>query len=242
MARDGRRHIVTLGGGFRQNDAGGWRTSPLVDYVLDLAGANPRVCVLNTAVGDDPIGYVRMMGALAAADAHVSHLALFPMPTVADPRELLLAQDAVIVGGGSVANLCAVWRVHGLDAVFREAWERGVVLSGASAGAICWFVGGTTDSFGRDLRLFTDGLALLPYSYCPHYDTEEQRRPTYRRLVADGSLPAGWATDDGVALHFVDDELADVVSERKEAYAWHVEGGRGSAAAESQVQPRTLVV
>ena len=113
------------------------------------------------------------------------------MPTVPDVRAHLLAQDVVWVGGGSVANLLAVWRVHGLDEIFREVWEAGVVLGGVSAGSLCWHVGGTTDSFGPDLRPVTDGLALIPTSNGVHYDSEEQRRPLYHRLVADGTLPGG---------------------------------------------------
>jgi len=240
LSRDGRRHIVTLGGGFLPTEAGAWRAGPLIEYVLGLARPDPQVCVMNTAVGDEATAYVRMVGALLDAGVRVRHLALFPMPTAADPRGLLLEQDAVIVGGGSVANLCAVWRVHGLDDVFREAWNRGVVLSGASAGAICWFAGGPTDSFGRELRVFSDGLALLPHSYCPHYDSEERRRPAYQRAVGDGSLPDGWATDDGVALHFVDDTLADVVSDREGVRAWRVERSAGGHVVETALEPRLL--
>jgi len=109
--------------------------------------------------------------------ARLSHLALFPMPNVADPEDLLLSQDVIFVGGGSVANMVAVWRVHGLDQILRKAWQAGIVLTGSSAGGICWFESGTTDSFGRELRAFTDGLGLLAGSYCPHYDSEPGRRP-----------------------------------------------------------------
>jgi peptidase E len=142
----------------------------------------------------------------------VGHLALFPMPSVADPEDFLLSQDLIFVGGGSVANMLAVWRVHQLDRILRAAWQAGVVLSGVSAGAICWFEGGTTDSFGPDLRPFTDGLGFLAGSYCPHYDSEPGRRPLFTSLVADGVLPAGIACDDGAGAHFVDDELDAVVT------------------------------
>jgi peptidase E len=142
----------------------------------------------------------------------VDHLALFPMPSVADPGDFLLSRDLIFVGGGSVANMLAVWRVHQLDRIMRAAWEAGVVLAGVSAGAICWFEGGTTDSFGPDLRPFTDGLGLLAGSYCPHYDSEPGRRPLFTSLVAAGRLPAGIACDDGAGAHFIDDELHAVVS------------------------------
>ena len=151
------------------------------------------------------------------------------MPTVPDMRAHLLAQDVVWVGGGSVANLLAVWRVHGLDEVFREVWEAGVVLGGVSAGSLCWHVGGTTDSFGPDLRPVTNGLGLIPTSNGVHYDSEEQRRPLYQQLVADGTLPAGHATDDGVGLVYRGTELVEAVSDRDGAAAYRVERGPDGA-------------
>ncbi len=122
------------------------------------------------------------------------------MPNVDDPAAFLLTHDVAWVSGGSVANLLALWRLHGLDQAFRRAWAAGVVLAGVSAGSICWHAGGTTDSFGPRLRPVTNGLGFLPGSNGVHYDAEPQRRPLYQRLVADGTLPAGYATDDGVGL------------------------------------------
>lgn len=232
------RQIVTLGGGLIPDGRGGYRPGPLLDFLFGLAPPSPRVCVLNTAVGDDWRYYTAIYAALNAAGARVSHLALFPMPS-REPGPAIEEADVVLVGGGSVANLAAVWRVHGLDAVFAAAWERGTILSGSSAGAICWHVGGTTDSFGPELRCFTDGLGLLPHSHCPHYDSEPRRRPAYQRLVGDGSLPPGWATDDGVALRFVGTELVDVVSERPDARAFRVEAVAG-APVETEIVPRQL--
>jgi peptidase E len=161
----------------------------------------------------------------------VRHLALFPMPNVADPEDLLLSQDVIFVGGGSVANMVAVWRVHQLDEILRRAWTAGIVLTGVSAGAICWFEGGTTDSFGPDLRPFTAALRFLAGSYCPHYDSEPQRRPVYQGLVAAGALSAGIACDDGTAAHFADDDLAEIVADRPGALGYRVwADGTGSAA------------
>ena len=111
------------------------------------------------------------------------------MPSTADPAALLLGQDVVWVGGGSVANLLVVWRLHGLDRALREAWQAGVVLAGVSAGSVCWHVGGTTDSFGPDLRPVTDGLGFVPYSAGVHYDSEPQRRPLFQQLIGSGVLP-----------------------------------------------------
>ena len=200
-----------------------------VKYAMELTGRpRPNMCVLNTAVGDDPSAYLRFYDRLSQTPARVRHLALFPMPNVADPEDLLLSQDAIFVGGGSVANMLAVWRVHGLDEILRKAWQAGIVLAGSSAGGICWFEGGTTDSFGTKLRPFTDGLALLPGSFCPHYNSEAERRPLYQRLVADGSLPSGIACDDGAAAHFTDETPAEMVSDRPEAGAYQVTRGGAS--------------
>jgi peptidase E len=232
------RQIVTVGGGMVADGRGGYRAGPLIDFLLALAPSEPRVCLINTATGDDDRYYRAMYAGLAETGARVSHLALFPMPS-REPDAALADADVVLVGGGSVANLAAVWRVHGLDGLLAAAWERGTILSGVSAGALCWHVGGTTDSFGPELRCFTGGLALLPFSHCPHYDSEPRRRPAYQRLVADGSLPAGWAADDGVAMHFVGTELVGVVADRPDVFAYRVEAIDG-AAVETPIVPRLL--
>ncbi|MCK9904644.1 peptidase E [Parafrankia colletiae] len=236
--------ILAASGGFQPDGRWGARVGPLLDHAIAVAATSgrPRLCLLQTALGDDQSAYARAYAALNRdrPEVVVSHLALFPMPSVADVRRHLLAQDVVWVGGGSVANLLAVWRVHGLGEILRAAWEAGVVLGGVSAGSLCWHVGGTTDSFGPDLRPVTNGLALLPYSNTPHYDSEAARRPLYQRLVADGTLPAGWATDDGVGLHFRGTELVEAVADRPDAYAWRVEPGPDGTAVETRVTPRVL--
>jgi peptidase E len=151
-------------------------------------------------------------------------LTLFPQPSVADARAHLLDQHLVLVEGGSVVNLVAVWRAHGLDDVFRECWEAGVVLAGPSAGSLCWHLGGPTDSFRDALDPFTDGLGFLPWSNGVHDDFVDQpRRATYRRMVAEGVLPAGYATEDGVGLHYVGTELREAVTIRPRSTAWWVE-------------------
>jgi peptidase E len=238
MAGDGRRHVLAIGGGMLMPSD----SVPLhFSYALSLSGrARPRICVLNTAVGDDPHFTLRMYDRLASSGADVSHLALFPMPNVADPEDLLLSQDVIFVGGGSVANMLAVWRVHGLDEIFRKAWHAGVVLAGSSAGGICWFEGGTTDSFGRDLRPFQAGLGLLPGSYCPHYNSEGQRRPLFHRLVSEGSLKDGIACDDGVGAHYIDDDLAEVVSDRPEGGAYRVVRDPSGGTTETELPARYL--
>ena len=197
---------------------------------LARAGASPRLCIIGTALGDNPAYLTSFYAAFGRLGMNVTHLALFPMPNVADPEDLLMSQDVIFVGGGSVANMVAVWRVHRIDEILRKAWQAGIVLAGSSAGGICWFEGGTTDSFGIKLRAFTDGLAMLPGSFCPHYHSEAERRPLYQRLVADGALPGGIACDDGTAAHFTDETLAEQVSDRPEANAYLVtENGAGGA-------------
>ena len=219
-----------------------WRPGPVFDLAVDLAGApdRPKLCYVGTATGDDPVRVGAVYGAFAGGTVQVSHLSLFPMPNVPDLRAHLLAQDIIWVGGGSVANLLAVWRVHGLDEVLAECWRAGVVLGGVSAGSLCWHVGGTTDSYGPDLRPVTNGLALIPTSNSVHYDSEEQRRPLYHRLVADGTLPGGHATDDGVGLVYRDTDLVEAVSDRPDTAAYRVERGPDGSAVETRVEPRRL--
>jgi peptidase E len=221
------RHVLaTSSGGFVPGSRQSGVPGPLARYAVELSGAeDPRVCGLFTAVGDSPSYVAWWYSAIAAAGWRPSHLALFPMPNVEDLREHLLAQDVVWVGGGSVANLLALWRLHGVDAALREAWEAGVVLMGGSAGSLCWFEGGTTDSFGPELRPVTNGLGFLPGSTCPHYDSEERRRPLYQSLVRDGVVPPGTATDDGVGLHYTGTGLTAVLADRDGAAAYRVEVG-----------------
>jgi dipeptidase E len=191
-----------------------------------------------TAGGDRPDGVVLFYERFTAERCRPSHLGLFGSPR-ADVAEHLLGQDLILVGGGNTANMLAVWRVHGVDAMLRRAWEQGVVLAGWSAGAICWFEGGVTDSFGPELRQLEGALGLLAGSFCPHYDGEAERRPTFRRLVADG-FPAGYAADDAVGLRFRGVELVEVVTEREGAGAYRVERERGAGVHETALPTRLL--
>lgn len=214
------RRILASSGGFLPGDRA-WtlRPGPIVRRMLELAGKErPRVCLVMTASGDDPRYLAGTYEALGGLGCDVVHLALFPQPT-ADVEERIVGSDVVWVGGGSVANLLALWRLHGVDAAMRAAWERGTILGGVSAGAICWHVGGTTDSFGPDLRPVTDGLGLLPYGCGVHYDSEEQRRPLLHGLVGDGTLPVSFATDDGVGILFEGTEAVEVIADRPDAPA-----------------------
>jgi peptidase E len=215
---------------------------PVYRYAAELAraGRHPRMCIIPTAMGDDPAVVSLFYSGFSQLDMLVSHLALFPMPTVADMREHLLRQDVIWVGGGSTANLLAVWRVHGLDAILRECWEAGVVLMGVSAGSLCWHLGGTTDSFGPTLQAVTNALGFLPYSNSPHYDSEPQRRPLTQQLIADGVLPDGYATDDGTGLVFFGQELHEAVTEEPGKSAYSVSRGPDGTAVETTVPTREL--
>jgi peptidase E len=173
----------------------------------------PRVCLLHTASGDDPAGYLRAYAALADLSCDVTHLQLFVQPN-APVREHLLSADVVWVGGGSVANLLAVWQLHGVDDALREAYAEGVVLGGVSAGSICWHRGGPTDSYGPELRAVTNGLGLLPWGNGVHYDSEPRRRPAVHGLVRDGVYDLVYATDDRVGILYEDEVPVEVVTDR----------------------------
>ncbi len=209
------RRIMATSGGFLPAGAR-WNARVPGRTVLEalrLTGKDrPRVLLLETASGDNDTYLALRYQALSRVSCDVDHLALFTMPN--QPVEEALGRaDLVWVGGGSVANLLACWRLHGVDVAMRDAWERGVVLGGVSAGSICWHRGGTTDSYGPDLRAVTDGLGLLPYGNGVHYDSEEQRRPLVHRLVADGTLPMTYCTDDRVGLLYEGAEPVAVIAD-----------------------------
>jgi len=204
--------IVAFGGGVDE---------PLREFVLRLTGVEtPRVLYLPTAQGDSDAAIARFYEAFGTERCRPSHLRLFGIPP-RGIRELVLAQDLVYVAGGNTANMLAIWRVHGLDTILREAWEAGVVLAGVSAGSICWFEEGVTDSFRAQL----DGLpclGFLPGSNCPHYDGEPRRRPAYRELVG-GGFPAGLAADDACGLVFHGTTFAEAVASAPGAGAYRVQ-------------------
>jgi peptidase E len=211
--------ILATSAGFLPDGSGtnsqNLRPGPTFELAASLAGAgdHARVCIIPTAVGDDPAHLALLHQAFSKIGLVSSHLALYPMPNVEDIRAHLLAQDVIWVSGGSTANLLALWRVHGLGPILRECWEAGVVLGGVSAGSLCWHIGGTTDSFGLPLQVVTGGLAFLPYSNSPHHDAEPGRRPLIHRLIAEGTLPDGYATENGTGLVFFGTELHEAYTE-----------------------------
>jgi peptidase E len=210
---------------------GGVPDDMLLDYVLGLARGS-RVLYVPTA-GMEDANYTVLWYERFAGRAAMTHLRFSPWPP-ADLRELALGHDLILVSGGNTANALAIWRTHGFDEILREAWETGVLLTGWSAGMICWFEHGVTDSFGPALAPL-ECLGFLPGSACPHYDGEEQRRPVYTQLVANG-FPAGVAADDDVALHYAGTELRDVVTSREGAGAYRV-GPDGEQALDARLLP-----
>jgi peptidase E len=217
--------FLTLGGGgFSMSDDG---SSLIDDFLLALTGKElPRVCFVPTASGDAE-NYIERFEAAFAGRAQTSVLSLFGRdgdelrsPTLNRPS-MVLEQDVVYVGGGSTANLLAIWRLHGLDTLLAQAAMNGTILAGVSAGMNCWHQSSSTDSFGP-LAPLRDGLGFLPGSVCPHYFGEEDRQAAYVSWVADGSLEGGYAADDNVALLWRDGELIEAISERAGAQAFHV--------------------
>jgi len=193
---------------------GGFPSVELWENVLDLARGR-RVLVDRTASPQ--------YGEAIDLPGELTDLSFYPWPPE-NLRELALGSDVILVCGGNTANMLAVWRLHGFDRILREAWESGVVLAGWSAGLICWFEAGITDSFGPQLAGMRDGLGFLPGSACPHYDTEEERRPVYTELVANG-FPAGIALDDAAAARFVGTDLVEVLTSSPDARGYAVGPG-----------------
>jgi len=234
MADSGPR-ILALGGASllaSSNDGS------LHQYLLDLTGLErPRICFIGTASGDNH-EYIAAFYAFFARRAEASHLGLFDR-RVDDIGAFLGEQDVIYVGGGNTANMLAIWRTHGVDRALKDAWERGVILAGPSAGAVCWFEAGTTDSFGPEIGALRDGMRFLKGSFCPHYDSESLRRPRYQELVGSGSLPDGYAADDSVGLLFAGRELAEVVAVLPETRAFRVERTRGGVE-ETPIRPKIL--
>ncbi|MGI8460031.1 MAG: Type 1 glutamine amidotransferase-like domain-containing protein [Solirubrobacterales bacterium] len=206
-----KRQIVAFGGGGFSMESG----NPLMDdYVLSLTGKQrPKVCFLPSASGDADHYVVRFYREFAGARAEASHISLFRRGRSAvDLREHLLAQDLIYVGGGSLVSLIGVWRAHGLDEILCEAWERGIVLCGLSAGALCWFTDALSAYNGPPQRV--EGIGLLPWSFTAHWDAEPERREEFERQLAAGMRP-GYAADDGAALHFVGLSLHAVVGSKR---------------------------
>jgi dipeptidase E len=214
--------IIAIGGGGFLAEP---RNLALEHYIVAQTGKErPKVLMIATARGDDAEYVAKFHSAFAELGATTQHLPLFHRTP--DLRSLILAQDAIFVGGGNTKSMLAVWREWAIPPLLREAHDQGIVLSGQSAGAICWFEQGVTDSWADRLRPL-DCMGLLPGSCCPHYDGEVERRPAYHALMQSGEIKAGHAIEDAVAAHFKDGRLGRVVSKKPGARAYYVsrEGG-----------------
>jgi peptidase E len=211
----------------------------LHQYLLDLTGqSRPRICFIGTASGDNFESLANFY-AFFAQRAEATHLGLFDI-RVGDIEAFLLEQDAIYVGGGNTANLLAIWRLHGVDVALKKAWESGIVLAGPSAGGMCWFEAGLTDSFGPGLNPIRDGLKFLKGSFCPHYDSESLRRPRYHDTVGAGQLPDGYAADDGVGLLFEGRDLSAVVASLPGSSAFLVRRARGNNVEEEPIRAKVI--
>lgn len=227
------QHIIALGGGgFSMDD-----TPLLDDYILDVCGkADPRICFVPTASADSEIYVARFYRRFAPTHCRATDLQLFKRH-VTDLEDFACSQDVIYVGGGNTVNMLAIWRAQGFDRAVKAALSSGTVLAGISAGSICWFEQGVTDSYGDELQPM-DCLGFLSGSNCPHYDGEAQRRPAYHRMIAAG-MADGYAADDGVGLHFIDGGLAHVVSSRAHASGYRVEAA-GDSVKERPLDTRFL--
>jgi peptidase E len=232
---DPRRILAMGGGGFTME-----RSSALDRFVLSLTSAQvPRICFLPTASGDPREQLTRFSERFGAWPCEPTSLSLFHLGRDRiDPAEHLLEQDAIYVGGGSMRNMLAVWREHGIDLAMRAAWERGVVIAGLSAGAMCWFEGGISTSGGAPEPV--TGLGLLPGSLSVHLDGESERLPIYRDCVASGELPPGYAADDGAALLFAGERLSECVASRPGARIVRFSSDGAGGVREHQLAVRLL--
>ena len=208
------------------------RDDPTHRYILDLTGKErPRVLFIGTAMGDDRSYSLSLFETYDADRAYARELRLF-MRDVDDLDSYVRGFDVFHVGGGNTANLLDVWHRHGLDGLSRDIWNdpsSTAVFTGGNAGGICWFEGGTTDSYGPTLRVFPEGLGLLPGSFWPHYDAEDQRKPLYLGAVASGELPPGYAVGNLDSLHFSGNMLVTAIPSASRPLALRVDREAGRA-------------
>ena len=220
---DRQRQIIAIGGGGFYRDP---QNLGLERYILQQTNtAETRVAFVPTASAEPDSYLVSFYTAFLRFGCRPSHLSFFKRTP--DLRSYLLNQDVIFVGGGNTKSMLAVWREWDLPEILREAWESGIVLAGVSAGAICWFEQGVTDSWAGELRSL-DCLGFLPGSCCPHYDGEADRRPSYHRLLSNGEIVAGVAIEDWTGVHFIGTKLHSVISSRRGARAYSMRAVYGS--------------
>ena len=212
------RQIIALGGGGFSMEP----DNPLLDlYILKQARkAKPKICFIPTASGDADNYIARFYDFFNQQHCYPSHLSLFKPPT-RDLERFILEKDIIYVGGGNTKNLLALWKEWGLEHILRKAWDQGIILAGVSAGSICWFEDGITDSYGNALEPIKC-LGFLKGSNCPHYDGEIERRPAYHKFIGLEKIKSGVAADDGVAIHYKEQEISKIVSSRPNVKAYSV--------------------
>jgi peptidase E len=234
--------LATCGG----LNAGEWTDAsygPLLHHAIALARVRDRparVCHINTAGGDQRFVEGQEIEAARDAGAEASHLRFFPRRNVDDLEGYLLSHDVIWVSGGSLVNLLAVWRAHGMPELLHRAWQAGVVLAGGSAGALCWHEGGTTASFGPEISAVADGLGFVSGSLAVHYDSDPKRRSRHHRAIASGELPGGYAIDEGVGLVYEGQRVVDIVAEAENRRAWVVRRDADGGVVETALSPRLL--
>ena len=215
MAPFATRKILIAGGGF--NEA-------FIRYMAELTGkTRPRICYLPTASADSTTATLTFYRNCAKlnVEPHDQPAFIESLSMTKSWAEVLLSMDAIVCSGGNTLNQQAIWKAQGIDVVLREAWDRGVVLGGASAGSLCWFEEGTTDSRPKELTI-VQGLGLLKGSHSPHYDKEAGRRPLYHKLIGSGAMKPGYACDNDAGIYFEDNSVKRVVSARREAKVYYV--------------------
>lgn len=235
------RFIVGTSGAYHPGTRCDWEYGPLAAHAVELSGATgrPKIGYLATASGDQKARIAERSEAARLRGWQLNVLTTFMMPNVEDPESYLLDQDVIWVDGGSVVNLLAVWRAHGLDRIMRKAWERGIVLAGVSAGSMCWHAGGATDSFGPELRRVDDCLGFLPYGNGVHYGVNPLRRRLIGEMVGDGTFERAYSSENGIGLVYRDTELVEVVSDRPDVFGWHTFRD-GDQVVEERLVPRRL--
>jgi peptidase E len=226
------RKILIAGGGFE---------TAFIRYMASLTGKKrPRICYLPTANGDSQSGIINWFKFCAPLDVepHVQTSFIASATQKQSWDEVFLSMDAIVCSGGNTLNQQAIWKAQGIDAVLRMAWDRGIVLGGASAGSLCWFEEGTTDSRPKELST-VQGLGFLKGSHCPHYDREKDRRPLYHKLIASGEMKPGYACDNDAGIYFEDNVVKRVVSSRSEAKVYYV-NAVGGKAVEKLMEPERI--
>jgi len=230
---DSRKKILISGGGLNRS---------FLSYLIYLTGKNkPRLCFLPTAAADDPRVAVYWYQLCAELDIipYVQNMFITSYYMKESFEDILLSMDGIIVGGGNTLNMLAIWKAQGVDKVLYKAWEKGIVLSGGSAGSLCWFEEGTTDSRPKELTKI-ECLGFLEGSHSPHYDGEEERRPMYHNLIKSGTLKPGYAVDNNAAILFIEKEVDKVIASDEHSNAYYVEVVNGEVK-ETMLKPDEII-